>query len=204
MRDLDGDEEDGYDETILPMDYRTAGQIVDDEMHRILVKPLPAGVHFTILFDSCHSGTAMDLPYIYNPYGQLESSVGHSGPKFRVPTSSMDLLGMGFSLLMSETKKHKKSKKSKRPQQVQSKASFADVIMFSGCKDDQCSVDTSFAGFGASGAMSFAFIKTMEERHGSIGKMLARMRQIMSDKRFQQIPQLSSGKPLDINAPLYI
>jgi metacaspase-1 len=35
-KDLDGDEEDGYDEVIYPVDFRTAGHIVDDEMHRIM------------------------------------------------------------------------------------------------------------------------------------------------------------------------
>ncbi|KAH0550972.1 hypothetical protein GP486_007663, partial [Trichoglossum hirsutum] len=34
--DLDGDEDDGYDEVIYPIDYKTAGHIVDDEMHLIL------------------------------------------------------------------------------------------------------------------------------------------------------------------------
>jgi len=28
---LDGDEEDGYDETIYPVDFKQAGMIVDDE-----------------------------------------------------------------------------------------------------------------------------------------------------------------------------
>lgn len=28
--DLDGDEEDGFDETILPVDFKQAGEIVDD------------------------------------------------------------------------------------------------------------------------------------------------------------------------------
>jgi metacaspase-1 len=39
----------------------------------------------------------------------------------------------------------------------QTKASAADVIMWSGCKDDQTSADTSQAG-QATGAMSWAFI----------------------------------------------
>ena len=39
-KDLDGDEEDGYDEVIYPVDFRTAGHIVDDEMHRIMYAPL--------------------------------------------------------------------------------------------------------------------------------------------------------------------
>lgn len=35
-QDHDGDEDDGYDEVIYPVDFRTAGHIVDDEMHRIM------------------------------------------------------------------------------------------------------------------------------------------------------------------------
>jgi hypothetical protein len=34
--DLDGDEEDGYDEVIYPVDFREQGHIVDDEMHNIM------------------------------------------------------------------------------------------------------------------------------------------------------------------------
>lgn len=35
-KDLDGDEDDGYDEVIYPVDFRTAGHIVDDDMHAIM------------------------------------------------------------------------------------------------------------------------------------------------------------------------
>jgi uncharacterized caspase-like protein len=35
--DLDGDEEDGYDETIYPVDFRSAGMIVDDVIHQLQV-----------------------------------------------------------------------------------------------------------------------------------------------------------------------
>merc|ERR1712000_630693 len=64
--------EDGYDEVIYPVDFRTAGHIVDDEMHRIMVKSLPPGVRLTAIFDSCHSGSALDLPYIYSTQGVLK------------------------------------------------------------------------------------------------------------------------------------
>jgi hypothetical protein len=63
--DLDGDEEDGYDETIYPVDFKQAGMIVDDEMHDIMVRPLPPGCRLTAIFDCCHSGSALDLPYEY-------------------------------------------------------------------------------------------------------------------------------------------
>jgi hypothetical protein len=39
-----------------------------------LVKPLPAGCRLTGLFDACHSGTVLDLPYIYSSRGRLKGS----------------------------------------------------------------------------------------------------------------------------------
>jgi len=40
LRDDDGDEEDGYDETLVPLDYDSAGQIRDDDLFKILVGPM--------------------------------------------------------------------------------------------------------------------------------------------------------------------
>ncbi|KAF9301873.1 Ca(2+)-dependent cysteine protease [Mortierella antarctica] len=61
-----GDEADGYDEIIYPSDYLRSGIISDDEMYDLLVKELPTGVQLTALVDACHSGTMLDLPYVYN------------------------------------------------------------------------------------------------------------------------------------------
>lgn len=55
VRDTNGDESDGYDETILPMDYKRAGHIVDDELYSI-VRRVCRGSRLTVLLDACHSG----------------------------------------------------------------------------------------------------------------------------------------------------
>lgn len=60
FRDLDGDEVDGYDETILPCDFEESKQILDDDIHALLVAPLPVGVRLTAVMDSCHSGSALE------------------------------------------------------------------------------------------------------------------------------------------------
>ena len=57
---------------IYPVDFRVAGHIVDDEMHRIMVQSLRPGVRLTAIFDSCHSGSALDLPYVYSTSGVLK------------------------------------------------------------------------------------------------------------------------------------
>merc|ERR1712188_170315 len=63
---------DEQDETLIPVDYKTNGVIVDDEIHRILVAPLPRGVRITAITDCCHSGSIFDLPYTYTIDGSLD------------------------------------------------------------------------------------------------------------------------------------
>lgn len=60
--DDNGDEEDGKDETLYPADHATAGQIRDDLLYDIIVH-LPAGCQLVSVFDCCHSGSVLDLPF---------------------------------------------------------------------------------------------------------------------------------------------
>ncbi|KAF8256898.1 caspase domain-containing protein [Lactarius quietus] len=53
-------EEDGQDEVIITSDIK---RIVDNELNDILVKPLPADTFLLAVFDTCHSGTMLDLPH---------------------------------------------------------------------------------------------------------------------------------------------
>jgi len=75
MPDDNGDEADGMDETLIPVDYQTGGQIRDDLIYKLLVAPLPADVHLLSVFDCCHSGTILDLPYIFSATDQGVSAV---------------------------------------------------------------------------------------------------------------------------------
>ena len=59
-----GDEIDGYDETLCPMDYQTEGIILDDEINETIVRPLPPRVKLHAIIDACHSGTMLDLPFL--------------------------------------------------------------------------------------------------------------------------------------------
>lgn len=82
VKDLDGDDLDGLDECMCAMDYMcdrrflpspdTPGIIVDDDINRIMVQPLPQGCRLTAVLDCCHSGTLLDLPFIYDSRGILK------------------------------------------------------------------------------------------------------------------------------------
>ncbi|XP_057837256.1 metacaspase-1 [Cryptomeria japonica] len=64
QRNRSGDEIDGFDETLLPLDFETQGMIVDDEINATIVRPLLPGVRLHAFIDACHSGTVLDLPFL--------------------------------------------------------------------------------------------------------------------------------------------
>jgi len=72
VKDQDGDEKDGYDETLIPLDYQSAGQIRDDMLFKELVGKLREGVFATSIMDCCHSGSVLDLPYVFVADGESD------------------------------------------------------------------------------------------------------------------------------------
>ncbi|KAL2263122.1 hypothetical protein VTK26DRAFT_8143 [Humicola hyalothermophila] len=200
-KDLDGDEEDGYDEVIYPLDFRKNGHITDDEMHRIMVQPLMAGVRLTAIFDSCHSGTALDLPYIYSTQGILKepnlAKEAGQGLLSAVSAYTRGDIGGVASNIVSFFKKASNSEDA-YARSMAIKTSAADVIMFSGSKDDQTSADATIAS-QATGAMSWAFITALKKNpQQSYVQLLNSIRDELQT-RYTQKPQLSCSHPLDTN-----
>ncbi|GKU88547.1 hypothetical protein SLEP1_g2799 [Rubroshorea leprosula] len=144
QRNYNGDEVDGYDETLCPLDFETQGMIVDDEINATIVRPLPHGVKLHAIIDACHSGTVLDLPFLCSM-----SSTGHYGWEDHRPRSGLWKGTNG-----------------------------GEAISFSGCDDNQTSVDTSaLSGITSTGAMTFCFIQAIESGHGSTyGNILNAMR----------------------------
>ncbi|XP_062211448.1 metacaspase-1-like [Phragmites australis] len=62
--DDDGDEVDGYDEAICPLDSFQMGPILDDEINEAIVRPLVDGVRLHAIVDACYSATVLDLPFL--------------------------------------------------------------------------------------------------------------------------------------------
>lgn len=205
-RDTTGDEADGFDETIVPLDALSAGQITDDLIFDELVKPLPSGSRLFCIFDCCHSGTVMDLPYTWVFDGDVR------------PTSSLP---------EKEEKKRRKEEKKRRKKGwdggggwgggeasrelvcTSSTAVAGEVIMLSGCGDAQTSADIpnvaalSQGRFrpgppGAGGACTSAFVAAFDRGDNSYTSILRRMRDELKARNFAQIPQLSCSHNMDL------
>jgi len=159
--DLNGDELDGQDEMIVPLDFSV---ISDDLLNQIIMSNLKEGVKLFMMFDSCFSGTVVDLKYNY--MGSDNSNNTTINPN------------------SSET--------------------ISQVIMISGCKDNQTSADV-VVNFNNniinSGAMTFSFLKSIQDlgTNISLKTLLVNMRNILSQNGYSQIPQLSSGTKIDID-----
>lgn len=186
-------------QTICPYDYQEAGDIIDDELHDILVKPLPEGARLTCLFDcnwrlpspplvfifdkltslkktGCNSGTGMDLPYYCTA----------KGPK-------------------GDKKTDKKQKAVLKQMQSEGGKEGGDglVVLFSGCPDGDCSADLIIDGQNCGVLVnSFAGLLRNSDFDVSYLELLYAMR--VSGKEnvgWVQIPQLSFNQAdFDIEA----
>lgn len=83
--DTSGDEADGRDECLCPVDYNTAGFIVDDDLRKVLIDLLPEGAQLRVILDACHTHTCLDQRYTY--------------------TTASSLLGKDTKVVVSEDKK---------------------------------------------------------------------------------------------------
>jgi hypothetical protein len=230
-RDLDGDEADGYDEALVPLDHQSAGVITDDEVFDRVCARLPQRCRLTAVMDCCHSGTVMDLPYTFKANKANMANIFVNG-KFNAAGLPQMLMSQKWDL----TNKKKMKKQAMQLgmqllgsafgggggaggkgggggqgyQQQGSKFVAAEVIMFSGCADGQTSADVANVSQfgmapgpgGAGGACTNAMISVLQQKPQiTIIELLEEMRKILERKGFKQVPQLSTSRPIDMGQP---
>jgi hypothetical protein len=107
---------------------------------------LQPGVRLTAIFDSCHSGSALDLPYIYSTQGVLKepnlAKEAGQGLLSIVGSYARGDLGGIAQTAMGIFKKATSGDETYQ-RNLRTKTSPADVIMWSGSKDSQ----TSYVNF---------------------------------------------------------
>lgn len=162
------DEPDGRDECICPVDYALAGMIYDDELYAEIVAKWPEGASLRAVFDCCHSGSGMDLPWRWD----------------------------------------KASKWSRENARDVS----ADILMISGCRDNQTSADASIEG-KYNGALTWSVLKALKAARAARRRGEARSvtiapptwEALVKDIRtrlmgYSQVPQFSCCKKEQLKA----
>ncbi|KAJ3107309.1 Ca(2+)-dependent cysteine protease [Phlyctochytrium planicorne] len=204
--DEDGDEVDGMDESIIPLDYEETGEILDDDIFKITIAPLAKNARLTAIFDCCHSGSVMDLQYSYTPQGELEVQRNDA----RAPI--LEAVGRGIRQALVGHKAHAKAelhaayrffktrglqkKKSandvKDVKALRDRSTEATVVQFSACNDYERSVD--LGGFGTDARiMSWAILQCLSEnQHPTLVELFAKTRKLVADK-YKQSVILSTG-----------
>ncbi|KAJ9615484.1 hypothetical protein H2200_001559 [Cladophialophora chaetospira] len=222
VKDPDGDRDSGFDDTIVPVDFESNGQIDSDKLHRTLVSALPANSTLFVIFDCCHSGSAIELPYVYRSdadgnvsmLDNVKTGMGllHEASSLIQGGFTMDKLPQAKELLAGAATFFKQLQHSGEPEEegvgeehfVEDwKSEHKFVTMFSGCRDDQTSADASIGGASV-GAMSWAFLEAMKRTPDpSYLITLQQTRSILGQSNYKQVPQLSIGfKELDLDQPL--
>jgi len=263
--DTSGDELDGFDEAIVPIDYATEGVIIDDELYDTLVRNLPAGVRLFALFDACHSATALDLPYVFSPVPLTgtAAAVGEGIRSLRtLPTAAADGGSSPPSsdggatsarrLLSSSTdhdsddgrardgrrdldrddatrRRERRRRRRRRPHTSAVQGAFSSfsgaplpptkaavrashqaadplsagfVLSLSACADASTASDAKTAGGIAAGAMTYAFVDTVEQAGSgrawarlTWAELLVRMRNTLQAAGHRQQAQICSNVP---------
>jgi hypothetical protein len=159
------------DTSIVPVDYERNGQISSTLLHEHLVTNLASNCTLFILLDCCHSGSAVELPFVYRSSASGEISlldnlrkgaqlVGEAqnlisgGLRFDKAGEARELLAGATSFFKGL--RHAVDGEEEGLQEGEFEDQYGHekrmVTMFSGCRDDQTSADARIEG-ESTGAM---------------------------------------------------
>jgi hypothetical protein len=170
LSDNNNDEVSGKDSVIVPLDYSSSGVITDDTIRTYLLKATKGNVF--CVFDSCNSGSVCDLRYalLANVYRTILSTKRFYDPKEWA--KSIDFV--------TNTKYNETN---------------TQIISLSGCADNQLSYEIQDSSGNWGGALTFAFISTLNSQTPilTIADLVTRVRSLLSSWGRNQTPSLMSG-----------
>ena len=137
IKDSNKDETDKIDETIVPLDYKIKGDITDDWLFTNMVAKILKNVNLYCFFDSCHSGTLIDLKYNYK---------SNCKPKTKNKITEYDRTQWTDRFIFEIEK---------------SKEVEGNIFMLSGCQDKETSADALIGNKGQ-GAFTFCLLETLK------------------------------------------
>ncbi|KAH9061202.1 peptidase C14, caspase domain-containing protein [Lactarius vividus] len=188
VRDRNGDEVDGFDEVIFPVDYSQTGTIIDDELHSNLVKPLPPGCRLTAI---------IDVRGVFSRVGALLTSSSRVIPDLSLVGIILQCRPLLLTVcpptdipfVYHSDGRVKSSSITK--EFLREKSTPADVICWSGSADSGTAFGEKEGGI-AVGAMSYAFLRVLRNNpRPTYEDLLRDLRR--ATRKYHQKPQLSAS-----------
>ena len=169
---------------LIPVDYRTNGCIVDRDLYDMVRRCKCRAI---LTFDCCHSGTVCDLQwttdYQVQPVLKDEADSDQlSGVQRRKVKDINDIIHSAKLGMLVTTKISDATIKN------------PNIVMFSGCRDDQTSLDTINDMDQRSGAFTNALCECLRASHHNTS-ILSLYKDIciyLLERGYDQIPVLSS------------
>jgi hypothetical protein len=164
------DEKSGMDSCLVPVDFRTAGMIIDDDLRTVICKLTNPNSSLFFIADACFSGSVLDLRYLLRLREHNKKAEYDFHLDKQYPETSASII------LLSGCRDNQTS---------------ADTF-------DDDPLKSSSRGM-AQGALTHAFLNTMENNKNiNYHDLLVNIRQELKSKMYDQIPQLSFGKNFNI------
>jgi len=173
--DTSGDESDKLDECIIPLDYDKKGVITDDLLSNLL-KRFDSSKKIVCIIDACNSGSMLDLKY------ELNCLTNYIKPEKKTEYN------------------HNNWSYEFRLQQKHMYGSFGNILLLSGCKDDQTSSDAYITN-SYQGALTFYLLRILKANNYNIKLryLLKDIHILLRKSRFSQKPVMSSSKMFDLD-----
>jgi len=189
--DLDGDEDDKFDEAIVPVDFQHAGLITDDVLQREYLK-FPSDSKLVIHFDSCHSGNS-DRSFSLAITEAFYKFSGKRKPRFIKPDQITEQA-------LKATQDGPSARWRKLPAETR-----REVVLLAGCRDFETSADAYISrAVGYRGAFTYYVeqaIRTLGP-NATYTQISAETQRLLGERGYSQIPPLK-GPAEWLSAPIY-
>ena len=205
IRDRNGDEVDGRDEILIPIDYPN-GIISDDKIISILSKIKNPKCRVFCMLDCCHSGTLVDLQHNYKrQYTPGKRQWVKKKKRIRIGRNRYKVISYRTIERTPEswywkTENHESSSTSKKIK--------CKVLSLSGCQDPQTSndvYDRNKQKWG--GALTNAFLEIIKDKKDSnisCYNLCSELNKELKKQKHTQSPQIASNYPIDNDTFFYM
>lgn len=201
VADKNGDEPDGRDECLVPVDYQTAGMITDDVLKK-LYDTFPKSGNLTLIMDSCHSGSvqrdvAQDVVFRFLPVSWDEQMSINTAKAKYLKDRQQFIIQLLKEMPEAPASDAQLEAKVLALSNLFEKKRFGDVhvregnVLLAGCRDDQTCADAYICG-EFHGAFTYFLVETIiKANHQLTYHELAEITgQKLFTNHYTQTPQL--------------